>query len=100
MSKQNNSTFHPSVSPPLQSPSDSQPLTYIYRAPSESQIKWREASIYREFAGVAQIGGKTNGVESGRFWSILAKSFPIVSPTNLRWGNANKENHDYNSNRI
>lgn len=90
----------PSVSPLFSTIIENQPLTSIWLTPSESQTKWREASIYREFAGVVQIGGKTNGVESGRFWSILAKSFPIVSPTILMWGNTNKENHDYNSNRI
>lgn len=77
----------PSVSPLFSTIIENQTLTHIWLTPSESQTKWREASIYREFAGVAQIGGKTNGDESGRFWSIIAKSFPIVSPSLSGWGN-------------
>lgn len=100
MSKQNNSKTHPSVSPPKQLPSDSQPLTYIYRAPSESQGKWWEMRIYLGFAWLMQNCGKTNGVESGRFWSILAKSFPIVSPSLSGWGNTKRLAYDYNSYRI
>ena len=59
-----------------------------------------DCTVYRCLRGFGKLAGKQVVVESGRFWSILAKSLPIVSPTNLRWGNANKENHDYNSNRI
>ena len=97
MSKQNNSANHPSVSPPKQLPSDSQPLTYIYRAPSESQGKWWEMRIYRGFAAFIKKCGKTKGVESGRFWSILAKSLPTVSPVYLMWGNTKRLAYDYNS---
>ena len=59
-----------------------------------------DCTVYRYLRGYGDLTGKQVVDENGRFWSILAKSFPIVSPTNLRWGNANKENHDYNSNRI
>ena len=58
------------------------------------------ASVYRVFRGFVEVVGKQVVGENGRFWSILAKSFPIVSPTILRWGNTKEENHDYNSNRI
>lgn len=76
-----------SVSPLFNTHTENQTLTHIWLTPSESQTKLREVSIYREFASIAQIGGKTNGVESGRFWLILAKSFPIVSPSISGWGN-------------
>ena len=57
-------------------------------------------TVYRCLRGFGELTGKQVVGENGRFWSILEKSFPIVSPTNLRWGNVAKENHDYNSNRI
>lgn len=100
MSKQNNSTIHPPVSPSQQLHSDSQPLTYIYRAPSESRGKWWEMRIYLGFAAFMKKCGKTNGVDFGRFWSILAKSFPTVSPVFLMWGNTKRLAYDYNSNCI
>ena len=82
----------PSVSPLFNTHTENQTLTHIWLPPSESQTKWREVSIYREFASVAQIGGKTNGVESGRFLSILVKSLPIVSPSISGWETENKKN--------
>lgn len=100
MSKQNNSANHPSVSPPKQLHSDSQSLTFKYRAPSESRGKWWEMRIYRGFAAFMKKCGKTNGVDFGRFRSISAKSFPTVSPWIFTWGNTKRLAYDYNSNSI
>ena len=90
----------PSVSPLFSTIIENQPLTHIWLTPSESQGKWWDMRIYRGFAWLMQNCGKTNGVESGRFWSILAKSLPTVSPVYLMWGNTKRLAYDYNSNCI
>lgn len=59
-----------------------------------------DCTIYRCLRGFGELTGKQVVDENGRFWSILAKSFPIVSPPQNGRGNTKEENHDYNSNRI
>lgn len=90
----------PIVSPLSYNHSKNQSLTGLIITPSESQIKWWEVSVYRCFAGVWQKNGKTNVYESGRFWSIFAESFPIVSPHGFVRVNTIKKHYDNYSNRF
>lgn len=81
----------PVVSPLSYNHSQNQTLTKLILTPSESPLKWRKVSVYRCFAGVWQKNGKTNVCESGRFWSIFAKSFPMVSPHDFVRGNTKQK---------